>query len=243
MKQIIIAILLIGGIIGGAVVFGKDDNAVGGAPSNHIFGKADATVTLVEFGDFECPACAGYYPLIKEVKEKYKDQISFQFRHFPLVQTHQNALAAHRAAEAAGKQGKFYEMHDILYERLEEWNGPSGRDPVGTPTDQAIKLFEGYAESIGLDMEQYRRDVNDSSTVGTINADIAEGKSEFRVSGTPTFIFNGKVVEDLSTIDTIEELSALIEEALGIKTPTTDETNAAASETESTPATTPETAQ
>lgn len=235
MKQVIVAVLLIGAIIGGAVVFGKSENEVGGAPSNHIFGKTDSTVTIVEYADFECPACAGYFPLVKEIKEKYKDQISFQFRHFPLVQSHQNALAAHRAAEAAGKQGKFFEMHDILFERIEDWNGPSGQDPVGVPTDQAIKLFEGYAEFLGLDIERFRTDVNDSSTIGTINADIAGGKSEFRVSGTPTFVFNGNVVEDLSTIDTIEEFSALIDEALGISASPEESNDTAPISNEQTP--------
>ncbi len=119
MKQVIIAVLAVVAIIGGAVFLGKEEEATGQV-SNYIYGKADSSVKIIEFGDFECPACGFFYPIVKEVKEKYKDQISFQFRHFPLVQSHRNALASHRAAEAAGKQGKFYEMHDLLYGNQED---------------------------------------------------------------------------------------------------------------------------
>lgn len=235
MKQIIIGILVIVGIIGGAVVFGKDENAVNGAPSNYIYGKADSTVKLVEFGDFECPACSFFFPVVEQVKEKYKDKISFQFRHFPLVQSHRNALAAHRAAEAAGKQGKFYEMYVLLYENQEDWNGPSQSDPVGITTEQAIKTFEQYAEQLQLDMAKYSLDVNDSGTVGTINNDTAAGKSEYQVSGTPTFILNGKKIDDTSTIDSLEEFSKLIDEALGeSSTDTTQTTEETAKEPETT---------
>lgn len=229
MKQVIIAVLAVVAIIGGAVFLGKEEEATGQV-SNYIYGKADSSVKVIEFGDFECPACGFFYPIVKEVKEKYKDQISFQFRHFPLVQSHRNALASHRAAEAAGKQGKFYEMHDLLYGNQEDWNGPSSRDPVGIPTENAIKIFEGYAEQLGLDMTKFRADVQDSTTSGTINADTAEGKSQYEIAGTPTFIINGKKIEDTATIDTVEEFSKLIDEALGITGETTPETPATPAE-------------
>lgn len=236
MKQIIIGALVVFGIIGAAVMFGKDDTATTGTTSNYVYGKADAKVTLVEFGDFECPACGFFFPVVQEVKEKYKDQIAFQFRHFPLVQIHRNALASHRAAEAAGKQGKFYEMHDLLYQNQESWNGPSGSDSAGVTTEQAISYFEQYAERLQLDMDKYRADVNDSSTIATINADTAEGKSKYSISGTPTFILNGKIIEDTSTIDTVEEFSALIDKAL-------EETGSNTSETTEETAKEPETTQ
>lgn len=214
MKQVIIAILVVVGIIGGAVIFGKDKEVVG-TTSSHIYGKTDSSVVIQEFADFECPACAFFFPIAQEVKEKYKDQVAFQFKHFPLVQTHRNALAAHRAGEAAGKQDKFWEMHDLLYTNQEVWNGPSQSDPVGIPTEQAIQIFEQYATTLGLDIEKYKLDVSAPETLATINADTAEGKSKYSVSGTPTFIINGKVITDSSTIDTVEEFSALIDEALG----------------------------
>lgn len=222
MKQIIIAVLAVVAIIGGAVVLGKEEEATGQV-SNHIFGKADSTVKVIEFADFECPACKFYYPIVEQVKEKYKDQIAFQFKHFPLVQTHRNALASHRAAEAAGKQGKFFEMYNKLFDNQEDWNGPSQSDPTGIQTDAAIKIFEQYAEQLELDMDKYRTDVQGNNTSGTINADIAEGKDQWQVSGTPSFIINGKKVEDTSSIDTVEEFSKLIDEALAASTPNAEQ--------------------
>lgn len=213
MKQVIIAIIVVAAIIGGAVVLGKD-KAIEGNPSNHVYGKADATVRLIEYGDFECPACKAFFPIVEQVKEKYKDKIAFQFANFPLAQIHQNAVAAHRAAEAASNQGKFWEMYEILYTRQEDWNGPSQADPVGATTAQAITKFEGYASELGLNLDQFRADVNNSNTVGTINADTAAAKAAGG-TGTPTFVLNGKRIDDTSSIDTVDEFSALIDQALG----------------------------
>lgn len=214
MKQIIIVVLAVVAIIGGAVVLGKDKQ-VSGELSNYVYGKTDSAVKLEEFGDFECSACAAYYPIVEQIKEKYKDKIAFQFRHNPLVQIHRNALAAHRAAEAAGKQGKFWEMYNELYSNQEAWNGPSQSDPTGATTEQAIGIIQGYAEKIGLDMAKYKTDIAESSTLATINADVAEGKSKYDITGTPTFVLNGKKIEDLTSV---EDFSKLIDEALGAPT-------------------------
>lgn len=220
MKQGIIAVVAIVAIIAGAVVLGKDSNSsTSSSVSNHTYGKTDSSVTLVEFGDFECPACAYYFPLVEQIKEKYKDQIKFQFVNFPLVQVHRNALASHRAAEAAGMQGKFWEMYALLYENQETWNGPSQTDQVGITTEQAIKVFESYAETLGLDMPKYRVDVGSSSVSDTINADIDFGKTQYQISGTPTFVLNGKKIEDTSALSSVESFSALIDKELGIETP------------------------
>lgn len=217
MKTIIIAIVAVVAILGGAVFLGKD-KAIEGQPSNHIYGKADSSVKLIEYGDFECPACKAFFPIVQQIKQKYADKIAFRFANFPLAQNHQNAVAAHRAAEAAGKQGKFWEMHDMLYTSQEDWNGPSQVDPVGLTTAQAITKFEEYAQQLQLNMDQFRADVNDSSTVATINADTAEAKAAGG-TGTPTFVLNGQKIEDTSSIDTVEEFSALIDKALGIEEP------------------------
>jgi len=214
MKQAIIGVLIVIGIIGGAVIFGKSDEAAG-TPSDHFYGQETSTVTLTEYGDFECPACGAFFPLVKQVKEQFKDKIRFEFKNFPLVQIHGNTTAAHRAAEAASKQGKFWEMHDLLYERQASWRSQgavthtgqqlSGNNPTG--------IFEGYATELGLDLDQYKADVKASNTIATINADIAKGK-EAGVTGTPTFFLNGKKIEDQSTIDSADKFSTLIENAL-----------------------------
>lgn len=236
MKQIIIGVLAVAAILGGAILFGKKDTNVNGVQSSHIYGNEQSTVTLVEYGDFECPACYGFFPLVKQIKEEYKDRLRFEFRNFPLVQVHQHALAAHRAAEAASKQGKFWEMHDILYQRQEDWNGPSQTDPTGIPIGQAITMFEGYAKELGLNVDQFKSDVEATDTLGIINADLARGGNE-KVNATPTFFLNGKKIEDSNSIDTIDEFRKLIDDALGT---TQDSDNSAATPTAA-PTQTPET--
>lgn len=216
MKQIIIGVVAVAVILGGAVLFGKKDNNVTGSPSSHVYGNAQSSVTLVEYGDLECPACGGFFPLVKQLKEEYKDKIRFEYRNFPLVQVHQHALAAHRAVEAANKQGKFWEMHDLLYERQEDWNGPSASDPTGIPMSQALSLFESYAKELGLNVDQFKTDEQSNDVLGTINADIARGTSD-GVNSTPTFFLNGKKIEDTNSIDTLDKFKKLIDDALGTK--------------------------
>lgn len=158
---------------------GQTNNNV--QPTNHVKGGNAKKVTLVEYGDFQCPVCGAYEPVFRSVYEKYKDDIQFQFRNFPLQQIHENALAGARAAEAANKQGKFWEMHDQLYDNQTTWSESA------TPQT----YFEQYATSLGLNMEQYRKDFSSSAVNDIINADIKEGE-KLKVSGTPSIFINGK---------------------------------------------------
>jgi protein-disulfide isomerase len=176
----------------------------GGQPvqaTNHVRGEGTSGVTLIEYGDFECPACAAYYPVLKQVKEKYGDQITFQFRHFPLIQIHQNAMAAHRAAEAAAKQDKFWEMHDLLYERQQSWKNSTN----------PASIFEGYAEELELDIERYKADVASSEINQIIQADLREGQA-LRLTSTPSFVLNGNKLEENPR--DLDGFSALIDEAI-----------------------------
>jgi len=188
MKTVIIAVVAVIAIIGGAVLLsGNDSNeqATNGTPSNNFYGPEDAVLVVTEFADFQCPGCASIYPIVSSVKETFKDKVRFEFKHFPLPQIHQNATAAHRAAQAAALQGKFWEMHNILFERVSIWasstNGPG--------------LFRGYASEIGLDMTKYDQDVNSSGVLATINADVEQGKT-LSVNSTPTFIIDGEIVDN-----------------------------------------------
>jgi protein-disulfide isomerase len=115
-------------------------------------------------------------------------------------------------------------MYNLLYENQEDWNGPSQSDPVGLQVEQAIKVFENYAESLGLDMDKYRIDVASGEVSEVINADIAQGKADFKITGTPSFVLNGKKIEDANSINTLEGFSALIDKELGIETPAPAET-------------------
>lgn len=213
MKQIIVIVVLVAGIIGGAVLLGGGGDETEGVVSNNVYGNENASVTILEYADFECPACASFAPVISQVKEIYKDLVQFEFKHFPLVQRHPNSIAAHRAAEAAGKQGKFWEMHDILYQRQVSWRAQS-TGAGGFTNTNAAETFSGYAQELGLDVVQFDVDVRADTTIGTINADIAQGRGK-GVESTPTFYLNGELVEDIAQIATVEGFSALLDEALG----------------------------
>jgi protein-disulfide isomerase len=169
--------------------------------SNHTLGAGNKKVTLLEYGDFQCPACTSYYPLVKQVKEAYGDDITFQFRHFPLVQIHPNAMLGSRAAEAAGKQGKFFEMHDLLYENQEEWSqAPNVRS-----------VLESYAKQLGLNFEQFKTDTQSSEVNSVINADIKAGQA-VGANSTPTFVINGRKIEENPR--TLEDFKKLIDEEI-----------------------------
>lgn len=206
MKQIIIAVVVVIGIIFGATLIGGDDKVTVGAESNNWYGKEEGIITVTEYADFQCPACASFFPFISQVKEQFKNQIRFEFKHFPLVQIHPNATSAHRAAQAAANQGKFWEMHDLLYSRQQTWSNVTSPAPV----------FENYAREIGLDMDKYSIDVAAGDTLAVINTDIDAGK-QLNVNATPTFFIEGKKIEDTSIIASVEQFSEVIKKAIAEK--------------------------
>lgn len=169
--------------------------------TQHVRGATDSKVTLVEYGDFQCPACGQYYPAFEQVYEKYKDKVQFQFRHFPLTSIHPNAFAGSRAAEAASKQGKFYEMYNQLYQNQTAWsesNSPSS-------------YFEKYAKTIGLDVSKFKTDYTSTAINNAVQADISAG-NKIDVNSTPTFVLNGKVIKNPNP--TVEAFSKILDEAL-----------------------------
>ena|ERR1700741_3109221 len=187
-------------IFGGILVFGKKDNKQANSntpPSNHLRGNTNAKVTLVEYGDFQCPACEAYYPIVEQAFAKYKDNVTFQFRSFPITSKHPHAVAAHRAAEAADKQGKFWEMYKLLYDNQPTWSPEQGPQ---LSDDQITKTFEGYAEQLGLDMTRFRQDRDSSAVNDIIQADTKAGTNA-GVQGTPTFYLNGKLVDKIQSQD------------------------------------------
>lgn len=176
--------------------------------SNHIEGGGSKNVTLVEYGDFQCTACAQYHPLLKAVVEKYQTDIFFQFRNYPLESIHQNARAGSRAAEAANIQGKFWEMHDALYENQQSWSNAS--DP--------LSFYTQYASQIGVaDITKFESDYKSSAVNSIINADLQAGQ-KFSITGTPTFVLDGvKLAENPATADAFYKL---IDDAIAKKNPT-----------------------
>ena len=176
--------------------------AVNGDPktilaSDHVRSGKDANVTLIEYGDFQCPACGAYYPIVKELESTYGDKVNFVFRHFPLIQIHPNAFAAARAAEAAGNQGKFFEMHDKLYETQNSW---------GEATSNQQSLFEGYAQELGLKMDQFKSDYSSNEVADRINQDLATGQQTFSIDSTPSFVLNGTKITNPKDVEEFKKL-------------------------------------
>jgi protein-disulfide isomerase len=142
---------------------------------DHISGAADAPVTLLEYGDFECIYCGRAYPVIKEVQKRLADNLRFVFRHFPIVQIHPHSSRAAEAVEAAGAQGKFWEMHDQLFTHQQALED---RD------------LARYATRIGLDVDRFARDMSENTFLKQIEADYNRSLFDEHVTGTPTFYIN-----------------------------------------------------
>jgi formate-nitrite transporter family protein len=159
------------------------DRGVLGAQPAYVLGPATAPARLEEFGDFECPPCGLLHPILEEMHKEFGDRLQITFREFPLVPTHQHALAAASAAEAAGLQGKFWEMHDLLYERQKNWKTEFDVRPV----------FETYAKEIGIDVARYKTDLDSNAVQQRIFLDQNRGHS-LGVKGTPTVFLNGREV-------------------------------------------------
>ncbi len=139
--------------------------------------SGSAKITVVEFADFQCPACGQVYPILKSLKSEYQGRVNFVYRHFPLPQ-HKNAILAAKASEAASKQGKFWEMHDLLFENQSSWS----------ESDQAQESFVRYATQLGLNQEQFTKDLE--TVMESINSDLSDGRA-LGVNSTPTIYING----------------------------------------------------
>ncbi len=205
---VIAAVVLI--FIGVAVFGGHKNNSknssssANGQPTSHVEGNGKSGVTLVEYGDYQCPYCEQYYPIVKQVAAEFNDQIKFQFRNYPLINIHQNAFAGARAAEAAALQGKFWQMHDLLYENQQQWSEASN------PT----QYFQQYAKQLGLNVDQFNKDYSSNKVNDAINSDKAAG-DKLGIKGTPTFFLNGKQIEVKADISAFE---AQIKAAIAQKT-------------------------
>lgn len=140
-----------------------------------------AKLTIVEFGDYQCPACALAHPGIKRAVADFSGQVNFVFRHFPLAQ-HKNAMLAAKAVESANLQGKVWEMHDKLYESQPEWETDAN----------ALEIFKKYAVEFGMDVEKFATDINNPPFQEKITGDISDGNS-LGVNSTPTFFFNNEL--------------------------------------------------
>ncbi len=163
--------------------------------TDHVRGALYGKVTLVEFGDFQCPACGAYEPLVRQVTQDNPTILKVVFRHYPLTQIHQNALLAAKAGEAASIQGKFWEMHDMLYDNQKTWsNGINARE-----------YFLTYATTLKLDIAKFTSDMDSPAVEAKILAEYKEG-TQLGIQGTPTFFLNGKMIQNPQSIDAFNTL-------------------------------------
>ncbi len=195
-------VVLIGGVVFASKMSSPSSSATGNSTpvsdeqkkllevvsDDYIKGNKEASVTLVEYLDFECEACGAYYPLVKQLAEEFKADVRFVNRYFPLP-GHKNGLPAALAVEAAARQGKYWEMHDKLFAEQKSW----GEKPAADP-----KIFEGYAQQIGLNMDQYKKDITSKEVKDRVERDKNSG-TRLGVSGTPTFFLNGDKIPNPKT--------------------------------------------
>ncbi|OHA88105.1 MAG: hypothetical protein A2741_01305 [Candidatus Zambryskibacteria bacterium RIFCSPHIGHO2_01_FULL_43_27] len=158
---------------------------------DHVLGKSDAKVTIMEYGDFQCPACASYAPFLVGIAQKYPNDVRLVYRHFPLKTIHFRAEAASYVAEAASKQGKFWEMSEKLFENQSDWS---------TKRDNAD--FEKYATELGLDLLKFRSDAASTETKDRVERDLKNAIS-LKLNSTPTIYINGVLYDNSQSGDAL----------------------------------------
>lgn len=195
---IITAVIIIGGIAG--LVFLSGSPSGGGAlpavtAEDHLQGPATAPAVLVVYSDFQCPACLAYEPILKSLKTEFGDKLTIVYRHYPLKSIHRYAEAAARASEAANLQSKFWEMHDLLFDRQRSWTDASDIDAA----------FEGYAAELKLDVEKYKTDYAGAAVKARVDRDVNSGIA-LGINGTPTFFLNGEKIANPNSQENFSNL-------------------------------------
>lgn len=158
-------------------------------PADWTRGNPNAPVTLVEYADFECPACQAYYPVVEQVFNAASSTVRMVFREFPLPQ-HADAIPAAKAAEAAGNQGKFWDMYGLIYSNHADW------ETLSDPTS----VFVGYAQKLRLNMAQFNADIKSAIVAKKISDEVTTGTAA-GIDATPTFFINGKRIENPESYD------------------------------------------
>ncbi len=230
---IIIAVVLVGALVGGALLMRSSDSSTTqniaqlpptvstsnasatpaparpAAPPSvqnaHVRGRADAPVLLEEWGDFQCPPCGSFHPILQRIEGEYDTRVRVVFRHFPLPTIHKHAIDAARAAEAAALQGKFWQMHDMLFEKQNEWKDAAVARPI----------FQKYARTLGLDLDKFTRDMDSAAVNTRVMNDEQQGTAR-GVTGTPSVFVNGRALP-FEVLINYDKLRAAIEQELATK--------------------------
>ena len=194
------------GILGGIVIiFGlfvifahhSNSSSSSGTPSQNIEGLGKANVKLVEYGDYECPYCEEYASVVSQVVSDEFNNITFQFINYPLTSIHPNAFSAARAAQAAGLMGKFWQMHDALYNQSNWSQWSTATDP--------LPYFRTYASELGLNVNTFLNKYNSNQVNNMIQADMTLGNN-LNIQGTPTFYLDGKQIQVSPQVSAFEKL-------------------------------------
>jgi protein-disulfide isomerase len=208
MKPVIVIILAVG-VAAGAAVFlsrGSDQpteasttpDHVNIKEGGHIRGPQKAQLTLIEFGDYQCPSCGAYHPVVKEILNRYPQQLKLEFHHFPLIQIHPNSFAAAKAVEAAGEQNHYWEMHDALFEYQAQWADKPDPKPV----------FEAIANRVGINGAILVQTMDSPAIQARILKDIERGQ-DVKIEAVPTFFLNGERLHvSLSIDDFVQTIEA-----------------------------------
>jgi protein-disulfide isomerase len=194
----VLAVVLFGGAIWYSNSASEESN-VGVEVKQHVKGNPEATVTLLEYSDFQCPACAAFQPVVAEIMATYGDKLKFEYHHYPLP-IHKFSQQAAVAAEAAGQQGKFFEMHDKLFLNQQEWSTSA--------TPQVF--FVKYATDLGLDVDLFKKHLASSALRDVVRGDLNKAK-ELGLTGTPTFYLNGEKMEIKTFEDFIGQIAFAID--------------------------------
>ncbi len=199
-----ICFLAIGGMIFGMVKIASRNSLSNKTPlslttalteTDWIRGNKNAKVIITEYSDFQCPACASYYGLVKQLHKDFGDKIAIVYRHFPLRQIHANTEIAALSAEAAGKQNKFWEMHDMLFENQKDWENDGN----------AQEIFISYAEKLNLNLAEFRQDMNSNELKKKIEDDYQSGVKA-GINHTPTFFLNSKEIDNPRSYDEFKNI-------------------------------------
>ena len=191
-KALIIIVLAVAIAGGAAVYFSRQPDQVANTPGTpgptlkntgggHFRGPDSAKVTLVEFGDYQCPSCKAYHPLVLEALSRYPQDVRLEFHHYPLVSIHANSMAASLAVEAAGEQGKYWEMHDLLFEHQDEWSKSPNPEPD----------FIALAQRLGLNQNAFMQAMRSPQLQDRVLQDVVRAQ-QANVEAVPTFFIDGQ---------------------------------------------------
>lgn len=180
-----------------------DDNSLT-TIGDRVYGNPKADVVLIEYGDFQCPGCAGFHRNFQPLMEEYEDSVAFVFRNFPITSIHPNALAAAATVEAAGQQDKYWDMWHLVFSKQNEWSGLNG--------NQRDSQFREYAAELKLDLDKFNEDITSTKISQKITFDQSLGKAN-GVTGTPSIYLNGEMIAT-EQYDSTDKIRSTLDKAI-----------------------------